>query len=107
MKRLWLKIILKSVLCGIVITILLVCISLLIENKIISRILLSPIAILQYLAGEPPILGYDNQGNPFYEGTPLDFFIAIFGIILCIPLYSAISFLALVVINHKKKTAPK
>jgi len=99
----WLKLILKSVLCGVLLTILLFYIALLIKNRTVSQILLLPMALLQYKAGEPPILGYDNQGNPMYEGTPLDIFIIIFGLLLCIPFYSIISFFVFLLINHKKK----
>lgn len=98
------KLIVKSIICGIAVTVLAIFTSVLAGNKIVSSILLSPLFILNHLMGPHPVLGYDAQGNPMYEGTPIDGIVILFGLFLCIPFYSIISFLIFLAINQKKKT---
>ncbi len=102
----WLKLISKSILCGIIITIVVTFVCMLVGNKTVSQILLSPLVLLIYTLGHPPLLGYAPQGNQMYEGTPIDGIIIIFGIFLCIPFYSTISFFVFALLNRSRKTIP-
>lgn len=102
-----LKRLLLSIVCGIVLTTLGYGLFTLIEGNIVSYILLYPVKIfLVCFLPEPHIMGYDAQGNPIYEGMPIDIFIAYLGIFLWLPFfYSTICFLVLTFINRRKKNA--
>lgn len=100
----WLRLAPKSILCGIVVTFHLTLVSLLIGNKTVTQFLLSPLALVMHLMGPPPLLGYDERGKPLYEGTPVDGFIFVIGMFLCVVFYSLISFLTFIILNKSRKT---
>ena len=89
------KLFIFSIIGGAVITIALTWTAFSIDNRKVSRVLLWQDAILLYLVGTGPPLGHDAQGNPRYEGTPMHTLILPFGFLLSIPIYSAVSYLAL------------
>lgn len=66
-----------------------------IENKKVSGALMWQAAIPVYLVGPGPLLGYDEQGNPKYEGTPVHVLAGLAGLLLGVPIYSAISYFVL------------
>jgi len=84
-----------SVIGGIVIAIALTAIAFSVDNKKISGALLWQDTVLVYLVGPGPVLYTDAQGKPHYEGTPIHLLILPVGFLLSIPIYSAISYLAL------------
>jgi hypothetical protein len=55
-------------------------------------ILLWNVTFFVRLAGNGPLLGYDEQGNPMYEGTPVHAFFALIGILSTFPIYSIVFF---------------
>jgi len=94
----WLKLTAKSILCGSVITLLLVFVSFLARNKTVSQTLLAPLAIFAN------VFSPHLAANPAREVTPASGFIIIFGLILCILFYSIISFVVLVITNRRRKS---
>lgn len=58
----------------------------------VSQILLWNVRFFAKLAGNGPLLGYDQQGNPIYEGTPVHLFFGLVGIISTFPYYSIVFF---------------
>lgn len=93
----WSKLAAKSILSGTVTTILLAFVSLLAGNKTVSKMLLSPLAILANQFS--PHFG----ANPAREATPASGLIIILGLFLCVLFYSIISFLAAVIISRLGK----
>ena len=59
----------------------------------VKNILLWNVSFFVKLAGNGPLLGYDQQGNPMYEGTPVHILFYLIGIISTFPYYSIIFFL--------------
>jgi hypothetical protein len=84
------KRLLGSIGLGLLITGALTCAALLIDNRGVSRVLLWQAAILVRLAGNGPLLGYDNQGQPEYEGSPVLLVLAYGGIMLGVPIYASV-----------------
>jgi hypothetical protein len=91
--------------CGIIITTGLTYAAFSIDNANMSRILLWQVTLLTKLAGPGPLLGYDDQGNPMYEGTPVHMFAALFGILMGVPIYSTLSFIALSLLARRKRSS--
>lgn len=89
------KLVLLSLFCGAIITVVLTWTAFSIDNKKLSRALLWQDTILVYLIGPGPLLGHDVQRNPTYEGTPIHMIILPVGFLLSIPIYSAVSYLVL------------
>jgi hypothetical protein len=89
------KLILLSLICGAVVTVVLTWTAFSIDNKKVSRVLLWQDTILMYLVGPGPLLGHDAQGNRMYEGTPIHTLILPVGFLLSIPIYSACGYLIL------------
>jgi len=85
----------RSVIGGIVIAIALTAIAFSVDNKKISGALLWQDTVLVYLVGPGPVLYTDAQGKTHYEGTPIHLLILPVGFLLSIPIYSAISYLAM------------
>ena len=98
------KILLKSLVTGIVITILCIVLVFLTENRVLARTLFFPATVIKSLMGPGPLLGYDQNGQPMYEGTPLDLFIVIFGVLLCVPFYSLLSSVFFLISAHFRKS---
>ena len=73
-----------------------------IENEKISAIMLWNVAIIGALAGNGPLLGYDAQGNPMYEGTPVHLIFAFLGLASSFLIYPIVVFLILTVINKHR-----
>jgi hypothetical protein len=63
-------------------------------------------AYLVYLVGPGPILGYDEQGNPTYEGTPVHVIAGFIGLLLGVPIYSMISYYVLWAIMRLRSEGP-
>jgi len=89
------KLVIVSLFCGIVITVVLTWVAFSIENKNVSRVLLWHAAIPVYLVGPGSLLGHDAQGNPIYEGTPVHMLAGFIGLLLGVPIYSVGSYLVL------------
>lgn len=51
------------------------------------------------MAGNGPLLGYDAQGNPRYEGTPVHMFFALLGLASTFPIYMVITYIILSIGN--------
>lgn len=70
-----------------------------IDNKTVSSILLWNVSFFIALAGNGPLLGYDQQGNPMYEGTPVHVFFALFGFASGFLIYPIFVFLILTIVD--------
>jgi hypothetical protein len=98
-----LKLISKSVLSGIVLIIISITIALLIENRAVSKILFFPASvILSSFMGERPPMGYNEQGEPYVEGTPADGFFVLFALFFQTLFLSLISFLTFLKLKKLK-----
>ena len=75
-----------------------------VKNEIILAVLLWNVGFFVALAGNGPILGYDQQGNPMYEGTPVHIIFAIFGFASSFLIYPIIVFLILTIVNKLNPT---
>jgi len=71
----------------------------------LSRAILWNATLLIYLVGPGPLLGYDAQGNPLYEGTPVHAVAGYFGLALGVPVYSGVSYLILRFVEPRRKTS--
>lgn len=99
--RLGLKIFL-SIVIGWIVTIVLLKVGFNVEHKLLSAVLLWNVKFFILLAGNGPFLGYDTQGNPMYEGTPVHLFFALIGIVSGFIIYPTILFLILTLIYRIK-----
>lgn len=84
-----------SVVCGVVITAALTLAAFSVENDNVSRALMWQASILVHLVGPGPVIGHDQQGNPLHEGTPVHMLAGVVGILLGIPIYSLLTYVAL------------
>ena len=102
----FLKRLLLSIVCGTALTAFPYFLYEWIGDNFVISILLYPLKIWMYFfAPEPLFIGYDQQGNPMYEGGIGELFTVIVGIIMCVPFYSTICFVALTLANRiKRKT---
>jgi hypothetical protein len=91
-----------SIIIGWAIACFLLIISFSIENQQLTAILLWNVKLFAALAGNGPLLGYDAQGNPMYEGTPILIFFALIGVLSSFVIYPIILFLILTLINKVK-----
>ena len=57
-----------------------------------KEVLLWNVHLVAKLAGNGPLLGYNSQGEPIYEGTPVHVFFWFLGLISTFPIYMALSF---------------
>jgi hypothetical protein len=101
-----LKLIFISILIGILTTAALTWAAFSIEDERVSRVLLWQLKPVMYLAGTGPLLGYDAQGNPMYEGTPVHLIFGFLGLLLGVPIYSVLSFAVLWVLRRARSKAP-
>ena len=101
-----LKLIFVSILIGILVTAALTWAAFSIEDERMSRVLLWQLKPMMYLAGPGPLLGYDAQGNPMYEGTPVHIIFGFLGLLLGVPIYSILSFVVLWVLRRSRSKAP-
>ena len=101
-----LKLIFVSTLVGIFITAALTWAAFSIEDDQVSRVLLWQLKPVMYLAGTGPLLGYDAQGNPIYEGTPVHIIFGFLGLLLGVPIYAVISFVVLWSLRRLRMKAP-
>jgi len=101
------KRILLSIPLGWIIAIVLMLIAFNIENKDLAKILMWNLGLFMALAGNGPLLGYDAQGHPMYEGTPVHWLFALLGFASSFVIYPVLAFLALTVVKNfysRKKT---
>ena len=96
------KPIILSFLCGVVITAVLTWIAYSIGNDKVTLVLLWYAVIPVYLVGPGPLLGYDEQGNPMHEATPVHLLAWFAGLLLGIPIYSVVSYFALRAITRSR-----
>jgi hypothetical protein len=87
--------ILASFVSGISITTALTCAAFLTGNRALSGALLWPVTLIVYLMGPGPLLGYNAEGQPTYEGTPLHLIALPVGLFLEAVIYSVIVYCAL------------
>ena len=78
-----------------------------IENTQILKILLWNVHFFAALAGNGPLLGYDVQGNPMYEGTPVHLFFGFVGILSSFTIYPIILFLVFNLVSKIKRKNTK
>jgi hypothetical protein len=98
----WWRLTIKSISCGFAITIIASSVAFLVGNETVSKIFLPPMAPLTHLLAPPILFGHDYQGNPVYEGNSIYPFVIFVVLLICIPFYSVISFLALLILNKLK-----
>lgn len=60
-------------------------------------------AIGLILAGKGPLLGYDQQGNPMYEGTPVHLVFAFLGFLSGFVIYPIIIYIAMTIFQKLKE----
>ena len=89
------KLVILSIVCGVMITVALIWASAAIGDDRASRVLLWNAAIPVYLVGTGPVLGHDEQGEPIHEGSPVGMLAGLVGLLMGVPVYSAASYLAL------------
>ena len=89
------KLLILSVIAGIVITIVLTFVALSVDSEKITGILLWQDVLMAYLIGPGPPLGVDAKGMPQYEGTPIHMLIIPAGFVWSIPFYSMLSYFVL------------
>ena len=68
----------------------------------ISRAILWQDYLVLLLAGRGPILGYDVNGNPLYEATPVHFVAFIFAMFVSIVIYAILIYFLLKRARHNK-----
>jgi hypothetical protein len=89
------KLLIWSLISGVVITGLLATVAVSVENKNIAAILLWQFAAIAYLVGPGPLLGLNEQGEQMYEGTPIHMLILPVGLFLTVATYSTVIYLIL------------
>lgn len=94
------KRILLSIFAGWLIAGALIFIAFIAASKKIAMILLWNVGLFVALAGNGPLLGYDAQGNPMYEGTPVHFVFGLLGILSGFLIYPMIVFVILSVAGN-------
>ncbi len=98
------KRILLAIVCGCFFATLLLLIAFTIEMPDKLRgVLLWNVGVFVRLAGNGPLLGYDEQGNPMYEGTPVHLIFGLIGVISTFPIYSVIFFIIFTVKDKLKE----
>ncbi len=100
------KLVVWSIVCGVIITVALIRASASIGNDRVSRVLLWQAAILVYLVGQGPLLAYDAQGEPIYEGSPVGMLAGFVGLLLGIPIYSVVSYFVPRAITGSRSKGP-
>ncbi len=93
------KRILLSITTGWLVAGILILIAFSLGSKKIAAILLWNVGLFMILAGNGPLLGYDAQGNPMYEGTPVHLFFGFLGLLSGFLIYPLIVFLILSIAN--------
>lgn len=94
------KRILLSIPIGWLVAAILLVIALNIESRTIAAILMWNVYLFVALAGNGPLLGYDAQGNPMYEGTPVHAVFGLLGALSGFLIYPAIAFVVLSIVNQ-------
>ena len=89
------KLVILSIVCGVIITAVLIWASAAIGNEKVSSVLLWNAAIPVYLVGTGPVLGHDVQGEPIHEGSPVGVLAGLVGLLMGVPVYSAASYFVL------------
>jgi hypothetical protein len=64
-------------------------------SKPVKDVLLWNVNLAVKLAGTGPLLRYNSQGEPMYEGTPVHMFFGLLGLLSTFPIYMIVSFLFL------------
>lgn len=96
------KLIVSSIVCGILITFVLTWAAFTVESETVSRALMWQAAIPVYLIGPGPVIGHDDHGAPIHEGTPVHMLAGLVGILLGIPIYSVACYFALRSLTREK-----
>ena len=68
----------------------------------ISNILGWNFLLVRWWTGPQPLLGYDKNGQPMYEGTPADIFFFAFAVLIGLIVYPLIVFLIFSVIDWRR-----
>lgn len=100
------KLFILSIVCGVIITVALIWASASIGNDRVSQVLLWHAAIPVYLVGQGPLLGYDAQGKPVYEGSPVGMLAGFVGLFLGVPIYSVVSYFVMRAITRSRSKGP-
>jgi hypothetical protein len=64
-----------------------------------SRNILWQVDLMHWLVGPGPLLGYDSNGKPQYEGTPVHILAAYLGLLIGFLIYAVIIF---ILINRRQ-----
>jgi hypothetical protein len=97
-----------SLLCGVLLTILTRLAAARIDHPFWSPVLMWPLvltgALHNALFGPGPLIGYDAQGQPMYEGTPVLLLVGLLGLLLAVAVYWGLSYLALRLLARRRQS---
>jgi hypothetical protein len=97
----------RSLVVGVLATVVFTLLAFYFDDKTLSPALMWQIKLfsnfVSMLMGPGPLLGYDQHGEPMYEGTPVLLFVGFFGILLGIPIYAALGYAAMALWDRRRR----
>lgn len=99
------QLLMLSLFCGVILTITLTWVAFSFENKNASRLLLWYAPIPAYLVGaapSPELRTLDGEGEAAYEGPPIYLLAELTGLLLGVPIYSAVTYFLVRAITSSK-----
>jgi hypothetical protein len=72
------------------------------NSRIVPRIVLWPVALIQIAAPEPHNIG--TARDPFYEATPIDLLVSLSGLVLSVVIYTVILNFLLAYIQRRRSS---
>lgn len=103
------QLVILSLVCGVLLTITLTGVAFSLESKNASRLLLWYAPIPAYVVGAdspPEVYSLDGEGEVKYEEPPIYLLAQLAGLLLGVPIYSAVSYLLIRAITSSKFEGP-